>query len=147
MPNPAVSNFDDVRLLASLNLFDATKGRLFQDPFTVSAKTANYTILPSDPCGTLFTNRGAAGAVTFTLPAPTAVPAGQWYLFAGIAGQNILVATATADTLVTKNDAAADSVAMSTAGELIGGAMLAFCDGTAWVVIGIAVGHTFTVAT
>lgn len=33
-------------------------------------KTANYTILAPADYGKLFTNAGAAGAVTFTLPSP-----------------------------------------------------------------------------
>jgi hypothetical protein len=114
----------------------------------VVAKTADYTIKPPmDSPGTVFTNRGASGAVIFTLPAPGENVKGYWYRFVGHAGQNITVKTATVDTLVTKNDAAADSVALSTAGELIGGVMEAYCDGTSWFVYGISVGHTFTVAT
>lgn len=144
---PHLPSFDIVRLLISLGLARSSDGKLIPDPLNVSAKTADYTIKPSDPCGTLFTNRGAAGAVVFTLPGPTAVPSGTFYLFVGIADQNVTVAAGTVDTLVTKNDAAADSIAMSTSGEKIGGTMLFFTDGTAWIGIGIAVGHTFTVAT
>ncbi len=39
-------------------------------PITVQAKTAAYTIKTSE-CGTAFTNTGASGAVTLTLPAAT----------------------------------------------------------------------------
>ena len=114
----------------------------------VVAKTADYTINPTlDRPGTTFTNRGAAGTVIFTLPAPSLALTGWWYRFKGHAGQAITVATATADTLVTKNDAAADSLSSSTAGELIGAEMEAFCDGTSWFAAGIAVGITYTVAT
>lgn len=114
----------------------------------VVAKTASYTIRPDvDQSGTVFTNRGATGAVTFTLPTPGTRCKGWYYRFYGHAGQNILVAPPTVDTGVTKNDAAADSVALQTAGELIGGVMEAFCDGTSWFIYGISVGHTFTVAT
>ena len=35
---------------------------------TVEAKTANYTVTEGD-CGSVFTNTGASGAVTFALPA------------------------------------------------------------------------------
>lgn len=112
------------------------------------AKTASYTINPHvDRCGTVFTNRGASGAVTFTLPAPGNAMKGWFYEFRGVAGQNILIAVPTADTAIVKNDAAADSLALSTAGELIGGAARAECDGTAWILFGQSVGHTFTVAT
>lgn len=144
---PHVSSTNIMQLLGAYGLADLDKGKLLPGPFTVAAKTAAYTILPTDRCGTLFTNRGAAGSVTFTLPGPTAVPAGTWFLFGGIADQNIVVAPPAVDTLITLNDAASDSLAMSTAGQKIGGLMLAFSDGTAWVAVGLAVGVTFTAAT
>jgi hypothetical protein len=134
--------------LVDLGLLNAGGGFKLGGEVGARAKAADYTIVSADdPSGTIFTNRGAAGEVIFTLPAPSQLLAGVFYLFAGLAGQNIKVKTATVDTLVTKNDAAADSVAMQTAGELIGGLMLAFCDGTSWYVVGLSVGHTFTVAT
>ena len=81
------------------------------------------------------------------LPAPTAVAAGAFYLFLVHAGQNVLIAPPVVDTLVVFNDAAADSLAISTAGQLIGGLAIAICDGTSWFAVGLSVGHTFTVAT
>lgn len=114
----------------------------------IVAKTANYTIRPDvDQSGTCFTNRGAGGAVTFTLPTPGIRCKGWYYRFYGIAGQNIIVAVPTVDTAVEFNDAAADSLALQTAGQLIGGMIEAFCDGTSWIVYGMTPGHTFTVAT
>ena len=51
------------------------------------AKTASYTIQAPADNGKTFTNQGATGAVTFTLPAATP---GQWYRFAiATAGQNV----------------------------------------------------------
>jgi hypothetical protein len=45
---------------------------------SVVIKTANYQILASDGSGTMFTTRGAVGAVTFTLPVPIpAAPASR----------------------------------------------------------------------
>lgn len=38
---------------------------------TVEAKTANYTIVDNTDNGKLFTNTGASGAITFSLPAAT----------------------------------------------------------------------------
>jgi hypothetical protein len=143
---PFLADVDLLRFLKALGMA-RTDGQLVPAPFNVVAKTANYTILPSDKIGTLFTNRGAAGAVTFTLPGATAVPAGTWYLVLGIAGQNMSVVTATVDTLVVLNDAAADSLTVSTAGQLIGSLMLVINDGTAWIAVGIGVGATYTVAT
>jgi len=115
----------------------------------ISAKTADYTILPYtvDSSGTIFTNRGAGGAVIFTLPAPVPLLAGYRYIFKVHANQNVTVATATADTLIALNDVAADSVAASTTNEKIGAQLEAICDGTSWFVSGIAVGHTYTIAT
>ncbi len=43
---------------------------------TVEAKTANYTVVTPNDNGKTFTNDGAAGAITFALPAATP---GQWY--------------------------------------------------------------------
>jgi hypothetical protein len=116
-------------------------------PYTV-AKTADYTIDPAvDPSGTVFTNRGAAGAVVFTLPAARAALAGFVYTFKVHANQNVTVASNPVDTLVTLNDAAADSLAASTTNEKIGAEIRAFCDGTSWFASGVAVGHTYTIAT
>lgn len=140
-------NWDLTRLLQKFGLARTTDGQLFPPPLYVQAKTASYQILPTDRSGTIFTNRGAAGAVTFTLPGPTTVPAGTYYEFVGIADQNITVAAPTADTLVALNDAAADSVAMSTAAQKIGAHAKAICDGTAWIFVGDTVGVTYTAAT
>lgn len=112
----------------------------FKVPFV--AKTSDYTIKARD-CGTVFTNRGASGAVAFTLPA---VEAGLHYWFVGIANQNISIAAPTADTLVTFNDTAADSVAFSTANEKIGALAYAFCDGSNWIVVNLSP-NTMTVTT
>jgi hypothetical protein len=117
------------------------------------AKTASYTIKPPlDAPGTVFTNAGAAGAVTFTLPTPNKGLLGHWYRFLGVADQDIVVAAPVVDTLLTKNDAAADSLAASTSGEKIGACIEAECIQTSagvyrWAAYGIAVGHTYTVAT
>jgi hypothetical protein len=117
----------------------------------VVPKSASYTIkYPMDAPGTIFSNRGATGTVTFTLPTPSRALLGVSYEFSGVADYAITVAGAAASDLLTKNDAAADSVSASTAGELIGSRMRATClesaEGTfKWQVTGIAVGHTYTV--
>lgn len=54
---------------------------------TVSAKTANYTVTTND-VGLTFTNAGAAGAVTFALPAATV---GLWYRFKVKAAQELRI--------------------------------------------------------
>ena len=97
---------------------------LDDDPFSYKAgagyrtivKAADYTVVGDDN-GTYFTTRGAAGAVNFTLPA---LKRGLSFEFFNEAGQNMTITAATADTMVTFNDLAADSIAFSTASELIG---------------------------
>lgn len=98
----------------------------------VVAKTAAYTCLVTQ-CGTLFTNAGASGSVTFTLPTAAAANAGVWFEFYQVAGQAIVIAPATADTLVCFNDAAADSFSFGTAGELIGNTVRVISDGALWL--------------
>jgi hypothetical protein len=97
----------------------------------IVAKVADYTVTEADN-NTLFTNRGAAGAVVFTLPATA--KKGLRFGFHVVAGQNVTVTAGTADTLVAFNDATADSVAYSTASELIGGRYIVEGDGTGWLV-------------
>ena len=108
------------------------KGRLQpRGRFNVVAKTADYTIVDGDD-GKMFTNRGAAGAVIFTLPAVTAARNGMVVHFFVVAGQNMTI-NATANEMITFNDADADGIAFSTANELIGAAVMAVCDGTSWL--------------
>lgn len=92
----------------------------------VEAKTAAYTVVPSD-CGTLFTNRGAAGSVTFTLPLSTSALKGWWAEFATVAAQAIVIASNAVDTLIVHADATADTV---TTAATIGQTLRVVCDGT-----------------
>lgn len=92
----------------------------------VEAKTAAYTVLPSD-IGKLFTNRGAVGSVTFTLPSSAGVGNGWWCEFATVAAQAIVIASSPVDTLIADADATADT-ATSTA--TIGNHFKVICDGT-----------------
>lgn len=55
---------------------------------SVSAKTANYTVLAASDIGKIFTNEGAGGAITFALPAATV---GQWYEFVVKATQQLRI--------------------------------------------------------
>lgn len=118
----------------------------------VVGKAANYTVNPYvDRCGTVFTNKGATGGITFTLPAPNAGLLGLWYRFKTVVDQDVTIATATADTMLSLNDLAADSLAISTSSQKIGGEIEAqvveSVTGTfKWAVCGVAVGHTYTLA-
>jgi hypothetical protein len=98
----------------------------------VVAKTANYTVT-TDDTDILFTNRGASGAVNFTLPANARK--GLRYGFFVVADQNVTVTAGTADTMVVFNDAAADSIAFSTSSEKIGGMIEIIGDGTGWLTL------------
>jgi hypothetical protein len=92
------------------------------------AKTANFTVNPRD-CGRIFTNRGATGTVTATLPKPNGLN-GFWCEFVRLAAQSFVITMPTAllDTLVTSADAASDSVTITT----IGHGVRIWCDGTQW---------------
>ena len=89
------------------------------------AKTADYTITPFDS-GKTFTNRGAGGTVTLTLPVAGPSLNGWSVRLIRHAAQSFVVASNPVDTLVISADAAADSVTIST----IGHAVEIWCDGT-----------------
>jgi len=99
----------------------------------ISAKTAAYQIKEID-LGKIFTNRGAGGSVTFTLPKTTTLPAGWNCRFFGVADQNIVIASyGSSDDIVTHNEAGADTLTFSTAGDLIGVGVEMVWDGTSWL--------------
>lgn len=107
----------------------------------VLAKTASYTILGTiDSPGTRFTNRGAGGAVTFTLPPPSLNVKGHWYEFEIHADQTVIVAGHTTGKLATVGNAAADNVSYAVASNKIGRKIYAACDGTQWFAWGIGEG-------
>lgn len=111
------------------------------------AKTSSYPVTDADNM-TLFTNEGAGGAVTFTLP--VSPKKGLRYGFYVAADQNVIVAAnaGSQDSLVVYNDAAADSVALSTSGQKIGGFFEVIGTGTKWLVIPQLWGaQTFTILT
>lgn len=113
------------------------------------AKTAAYSVKPhTDAPGTVFTNAGASGSVTFTLPSPTRALLGHWYRFKALVAQAVVVAAPTADTLYALSDSAADSVQVSTIGGEIEAKCVEVSSGTfRWAADGVAVGHTYTVNT
>jgi hypothetical protein len=93
----------------------------------VTAKVAAYTCKASES-GTIFTNVGATASVTFTLPA---IGDGPFYFKFLVGADFAVVVTAeTADTMVTFNDLTADSVSFAQAGEIMGGTIEVWCDGT-----------------
>lgn len=72
--------------------------------FAISDHISDYPVLATD-AGTLLTNIGAGGAVTFTLPALSSV-VGKIFRFARIADQNVLIAVDAGDTGVPIADSA-----------------------------------------
>jgi hypothetical protein len=119
--------------------------RVFQSFIATAtvAKSANYTVgtVATDVVGTVFTNRGAAGAVTFTLPSPSS---GAYYFFASVVAQTMTI-SAGAGLAVTVNNAAAASIAYSTASQQIGSFAVAIADGSQWLLVNIGT-NTATVA-
>lgn len=96
------------------------------------SKTANYTALATDN-GVLFDNTGAAGAVTFTLPA---IADGLKYGFLVAANQNVLVTSAEGSNIIAPNNASASTLSFVTAGDKIGGFLKFYTNpgATKWVV-------------
>jgi len=79
--------------------------------------TADRTVVAADH-GTLFICLGGSANVNFTLPA---MLHGYAFGFYNAQDYNMTITSAPADTLIVLNDAAADSVALSTSSEKIGG--------------------------
>ena len=109
--------------------------RLLHSAREINAKTADYSGQASD-FDSILTTRGAAGAVTFTLPA-AANSKGGIVEFYCVADQNMIVAGQDEE-IVSLNDLTADSVAFQTSSEKIGGGFRAVCDGTSWIVVPLA---------
>lgn len=109
------------------------------------AKTANYQVVNDQDNCVHFTTRGAAGAVTFTLPVTK--KAGHRFRFTNEADQNMTV-TAAAGQLVTFNNLAATSVTVSTAAQKIGASFeIVVNDNVSkYVSVPHIQGHTVTVA-
>lgn len=103
-------------------------------------KVASGTLLPTES-GTLIVNRSTAAA-TYTLPAPQA---NLVYNFVNAVDQNLIVACAT-PVGVALNNLAANSIALSTTSQRIGGRLIAESDGDRWFLACGSAGHTPTVA-
>ena len=113
---------------ANVNQLNTT----FHSSVPVLAKTADYTITSEDiKKNTLFTNRGASGAVVLTLPTASQ----------DLAGHVITVITVVAQTLQVNQGAAnlirvgGTSTSLTTPGA-IGAFIEVFCDGSSFYAIG-----------
>jgi hypothetical protein len=143
-----IATDEQVRYLIKMGVLDAAGGYIAP---RVAAKAANYAMTSpatsaGDPSHSVFTNRGAAGAVTYTLPAPAQALTGVEYEFWGVAGQNTIVNAGGAGKGVAFNNAAITTTTCSTAGALIGAHIRVVCDGTSWLFENDSVGVTYTLA-
>lgn len=121
----------DLETLVSVLKFTKDGNLVFPFLMPVTAKTADYTVLQSDN-GTLFTNKGAAGSVNFTLPVTPYT--GTTYEFqACVLAQNLVITSGTADKMVVYNDIAADSITFSTSARIAGAAVKVTYDGDLWL--------------
>jgi hypothetical protein len=79
--------------------------------------------------GKVITNRGG-GALAITLPAPTTVPVGSWVMIYSVAAGDVSI-TCT-DKIICLNNAAADAIGWTTAGEEIGNCARMVSLGSLW---------------
>lgn len=98
----------------------------------MEVKTASFTATSADS-GKVFLIVGATADVVVTLPAINTGP--FRFEIVNLSDVSCTPTAATADTIATFNDLAADSVAFSTASEKIGGAFDVLCDGTTLAVL------------
>lgn len=89
---------------------------------------AAYTFVAEDT-GTYFI---ADAAITFTLPTAAAAFKGCWGTLINGADTTLTLAATTNGDLVYFNDLAANTLALSTSSEKIGGVWKFVCDGTKW---------------
>ena len=115
--------------------------QVFQAP--IVAKAASYTVTAAES-GTLFTNRGATVAITFTLPAVTDLPIGVNYTFYGVSATGFTVASnGSSDNITGVNDVSLDSLTATTTSLIIGASIRVIWDGTRWLSFRYA-GNTIT---
>lgn len=110
---------------------------------TNTSTSTSLTITSAQYGSTLFWS--PAGTATATLPANGAA-SGAWFDLILLTNQTVTISAATADTLITLNDTAADSVAFSTASVKIGAMVRFISNGSFWVAVNLS-NHTMTIAT
>lgn len=115
-------------------------------PKVISLTTTTYTLTAAQS-GSFIHNAAMTAATTLTLPAISTGP--FWFRIIQGAGYAITVTSVVADTIITFNDVAADSVTFSTSSEIIGGSYEVICDGTYLFVIPVLASEaqTVTIAT
>jgi hypothetical protein len=96
---------------------------------TITASIAPNVIADS---GKIYNNRGAAGAVTITLPAPSAANAGARFGAMRITIQNVVL-SAPAGTIQSAAGTTGTTLTATGAGNT--GIIQLECDGTAWIIL------------
>lgn len=109
-----------------------------------TASTSNTVTFTSSHYGNMFL-WSPSGTATATLPANGAT-AGSWIWVFILTNQTTTISAATADTLITVNDTAADSVAFSTASAKIGSSVFFVSNGSFWIALNMGT-TTMTIAT
>lgn len=146
MPTPATFQSNGMPNYLGMAPGLNANGQIFNMAWTpkVTALTGTAQTLTAAQSGTIFHNVGLTASITLTLPV---ISTGPFYfkIIQG-AGFSIVVTAATADTIITFNDAAADSVTFSTASEIIGGHYEVICDGTRLFVLPILASEAQTVS-
>lgn len=94
--------------------------------------TASYTFNPVADSGRIYNNRGAAGAITITLPAPAAAHAGARVGAVRIAIQNVVL-SAPAGTI--QGPAGTTGTTLTATGAGNTGVVQLECDGTSWIIL------------
>lgn len=130
MPTPSTFQKNAMPIMEGLHAGVNASGQISNmawTPYFISLTTATRTLVAAES-GAIVWNPAATQATTLTLPAISAGP--FYFKIIQAAGYGITVTAATADTMITFNDVAADSVVFSTASEIIAGSYEVFCDGT-----------------
>jgi len=104
-----------------------------RNPQVVTEVTASTYTVDNGDWGSLITNRGG-GALTVTLPEPSAAPVGAWVEFFTIVAGDFVIGTTAGEAMVLHNNATADSLTTGQAAEEIGNAFRVVNDGTGWLV-------------
>ena len=99
----------------------------------VEAKTADYTIVAEQDNGKMFTTKGAAGTVTFALPAATV---GQRYRFYVGAVQELRIDPNGTETISLPSSGAAQAAGAYLTANAVGETVeIACCEAGTWAVI------------
>ena len=120
---------------------------LWQNAFkNIEAMTGTTYQVKGSDFGKILTNRGLTASIAVTLPALADLQAGFWVAFYGVSAYGFSIASSGSnDNIIALNDAAADSLTMTTTSRIIGAYVMCIYDGTSWLTIR-GDGNTYAVA-